>query len=240
MREGFVSVLKLAILIGVGLMVTAGIQQKKETEQRRHNQSPKIQSFTSSSRTVIHCPRVFGFACSVVSDNEVRLNTTVENPRNTRLTYAYVVTGGRIVGEGPSVFWNLEDAPLGQHTATVSVENQNRERAVAAVTIDYVECTSCDPPPPPCPMVTVDCPSEIEKGKLVDFVATVTGGGPDMRPSYTWTTNAGKIVSGKYERKLTVDLLGFPFEKVTATLSAGGADPSCTGTTVSCTTTIKQ
>jgi hypothetical protein len=94
----------------------------------------------------------------------------------------------------------------------------------------------CDPPP--CPMVSVACPDEIESGKLITFLATVAGGS-GVAVSYSWRTDAGKIVEGKRNNKMSVDLQRSPHEKVTGTVKVGGFNRSC-ATTASCTVQIKH
>ena len=183
-----------------------------------------------------------GFSVCETTSRLVVLKTAIAEAEKSKLTYTYSVSTGRIEGTGATVNWNLDEALIGEHTVTVTVKDAMGRVATAALSVRIVECSSCDAPEVfirACPAVVVECPTEIESGKLISFVATVTGGDPNIRPSYIWTTDAGRIVSGKYEKKLTVDLLGFPFEKVTATVSAGGADPSCAAE-VSCTTRITQ
>jgi hypothetical protein len=179
---------------------------------------------------------------SVCSNNDRRLTltTTIEDLGGDALIYNYKVSAGKIEGEGAQVIWDLSDAVNGEYTATVSVKNKSGPSTTATLTVTKADCGSCDPPPPPCPTVTVECPAEVTRDKLVEFVATVENVDPRLTPSYRWSTSSGKIVRGENEKRLTVELTGFPFETVTATVSIGGADPSCTGTEASCTTTIKQ
>ena len=226
----------IALMVLVGLLGFQSDQTSKRND-RWQSRPPVIDSFTASHRIVTLCP--YPFCESSLAFNYVTLRVNASDPDGDVLTYAYSVPVGTIERTGAIVDWNLKKQPSGTYQVGVLVEDPNGNKVDSTLTITAVQCTSCDPPPPPCPTVTVECPSEIEKGKLFDFVATVTGGDPNTRFSYTWTTDAGRIVRGKFEKKLTVDLLGFPFEKVTATVNAGGADPSC-ATVVSCTTRIKQ
>ena len=201
------------------------------------NRAPVIESFTAFPTTVTLCP--FGHSCAVVGDQRATLRTTASDPDGDVLNYRYSVPAGSVEGTGSTVFWNLEKQEAGQYSAEVVVEDQKGNKANAALMITAAWCTTCDPPPPPCPAITVECPSEATKDRLIEFTATVKGGDPNMTPSYRWWTSSGKIVRGENEKKLTVELTGFPFETVTATISVGGADPSCIAE-ASCTTTIKQ
>jgi hypothetical protein len=131
----------------------------------------------------------------------------------------------------------LEREPDGLYKAGVLVEDSKGNKARAILTIVAKIAGTCDGPPPPCPEVTVECPREIGSDKLIEFLVNVRGSGSTTGTSYTWVTDAGKIVRGKYENRMTLDLLGFPFEKVTGTVIVRGYDPSCP-TVVSCTTRI--
>ena len=69
--------------------------------------------------------------------------------------------------------------------------------------------------------------------------ASVSAGDSAATYTYNWSVSAGTITSGQGTSSITVDTAGSGGQSVTATVSIGGADPSCTGTTASCTTSIK-
>src|SRR6185312_4775351 len=75
-----------------------------------------------------------------------------------------------------------------------------------------------------------------EANAPITFTASVTGEGTF---TYNWSVSAGTISSGQGTSTITVDTAGLSGQSVTATVSIGGADPSCTGTTASCTTSIR-
>ena len=72
-------------------------------------------------------------------------------------------------------------------------------------------------------------------GQPVTFTASVTGGPEGFAPTYNWSVSAGTITSGQGTSTITVDTAGLGGQTVTATVSIGGADPTCTATN-SCTT----
>jgi PKD domain-containing protein len=84
----------------------------------------------------------------------------------------------------------------------------------------------------------VSCPSEVEAGQPITFTASVTGGDPNMTPTYNWSVSAGTISSGQGTSTITVDTTGTAGQSVTATVTIGGVDPSCNAT-ASCTTGVK-
>jgi hypothetical protein len=63
-------------------------------------------------------------------------------------------------------------------------------------------------------------------------------GNSGLSLTYNWSVSAGTISSGQGTSTITVDTAGLGGQTVTATVSLGGADPSCTGTTASCSVTI--
>ena len=200
------------------------------------NRAPVIKSFAASNTNPTLCP----FNSVVSNHNETTLRTDAVDPDSDPLTYTYLVPAGTIEGTGSTVVWNLKQETAGKYRAAVRVEDSQGNKVYAMLTVTAVYATSCDPPPPECPKVEIECPSEIESGKLITFVVTVTGAKPTFDLSYRWQSDAGRIVDGKFEKKMTLDLMRFPFEKVTATASISGYDPSCAGTQMSCTTKIKE
>jgi hypothetical protein len=93
-------------------------------------------------------------------------------------------------------------------------------------------------PKPPCPQISVSCPDSVELNAPITFTASVTGGGDGFTPTYNWSVSAGTISSGQGTSTITVDTSGLGGQTVTATVSIGGADPSCSNT-ASCTTSVK-
>ena len=227
--------MRAAIVIVAFLLSAAPVAQKKTKVK-----PPIIKLFSSSAYSISHCP--FSLSLCPRESRHLKLNTAVEDAGPVK--YAYTVSAGRIEGTGPLVIWNLDDIPFGEYDAKVSVTNAKKGLATATLKVKIVECGVCDPPPPLCPTITVECPSEVEKGKPITFTVNIKGD-PSLDPllddvSYEWFTSSGKIVKGQSERKMTLEPSGFPFETITVTVSVRGFDPSCTGTQASCTISIKS
>jgi hypothetical protein len=155
------------------------------------------------------------------------------------LLYTWSVTGGRLSGEGRQVTWDLSGVANGSYTATVEVNDGNQHTATGNTTVTVADCPGCVPPPPPCPTVSVSCPTDVEANQPITFTASVSGGAEGASWTYNWSVSAGTISSGQGTSTITVDTASLGGQSVTATVSIGGADPSCTGTTASCTTTVK-
>ena len=135
--------------------------------------------------------------------------------------------------------WDLSGVADGTYTATVEVNDGNQHTATSSATVTVAVCSDCVKPPPPCPVVSVSCPSDVDAGQPITFTASVSGGDPNATLTYNWSVSAGTISSGQGTSTITVDTAGVGGQSVTATVSIGGADPSCTGTTASCTTGVK-
>lgn len=62
-------------------------------------------------------------ALTETMDRLFTVRTTARDPENDVLTYTYIVTAGKIVGGGFQVIWDLSDAPPGEHSITVGVDD---------------------------------------------------------------------------------------------------------------------
>jgi hypothetical protein len=151
---------------------------------------------------------------------------------NDTLLYTWSVTGGTLSGEGRSVSWSLSGVQPGSYTATVDVNDGNGHTANGSTTVTVAECTNCKPP---CPNISVSCPSDVDQGSPITFTASMSG---DMNVTYNWSVSAGTISSGQGTSSITVDTAGLGGQTVTATVELGGLDPSCSRT-ASCTTGIR-
>ena len=205
--------------------------------RQQFNRPPSIASFDSSVRVIEICP----FASSVVAEKpEVTLYVKARDPDNDTLLYLYSTTEGTISGEGKSVVWDLRGLPFGRHKVRVTVHDGRGGKDEASLLVTTVASGSCDPPPPPCPVIKVSCPDEMHNSKTFTFSALVEVAPNGPAPtSFNWKINAGRIVKGQNSRAIEVTTKGaHGFDNITATVDIGGFDPSCTGTTVSCTTKI--
>jgi len=162
----------------------------------------------------------------------VDLTANATDPDNDTLLFTWSVTGGKLTGEGRGVVWDLSGAQAGTYTATVDVNDGNAHTANGSTTVTIAACTGCVPP---CPTVSVSCPSDVDQGSPITFTAAVSG---DMSVTYNWTVSAGTISSGQGTSSIAVDTTGIGGQSVTATVELGGLDPSCSRT-ASCTSGVR-
>jgi Bacterial Ig domain len=204
------------------------------------NQPPTVTGVTTSMASVLRpCPPGTSSTTCTATGSEVTLVANATDPDNDQLLYTWSVTGGRLTGEGRQVTWDLTGVQNGTYTATVEVNDGNMHKATGSATVTVADCTDCLKPPPPCPTVSVTCPSDVDANQPITFTASVTGGDTGATWTYNWSVSAGTISSGQGTSTITVDTAGIGGQSVTATVSIGGADPSCTGTTASCTTSVR-
>lgn len=204
------------------------------------NQPPVISSVTTSISAIVRpCPPGTTSASCSPTANEVTLTANATDEENDQLLYTWSVTGGKLSGEGKSVTWDLTGVADGSYTATVEVNDGNQHTVSGSATVTVAVCPGCEKPPPPCPTVSVSCPSDVDAGQPITFTASVAGGDPNATLTYNWSVSAGTISSGQGTSTVTVDTTNAGGQSITATVSIGGADPSCTGTTASCTTGVK-
>ena len=184
--------------------------------------------------TIPICPFSQLFAKPVVD-----LLVSATDPDGDRLQYEYSTTEGTISGKGKLVIWDLNNVVRGPHEVRVTVTDGKGGKAEAALPVTTVDAGACDPPPPPCPVIKVSCPEEMDKSKLFTFSVVLEGEGkPYQPPSFYWKLNAGRIVNGQYGREIEATTTGANgFDKITATVEVRGLEPSCI-MTGSCTTKI--
>jgi hypothetical protein len=217
----------------------AGRRNRREPPPKP-NEAPVISAVTASITSILRpCPPPTTSATCSGTGSEVTLTANATDVDNDQLLYTWSVTGGRLSGEGRSVTWDLSGVPNGSYTASVEVDDGNQHKVTSSATVTVADCPDCLKPPPPCPQVSVSCPSDVEPNQPITFTASVAGGEAGATWTYNWSVSAGTISSGQGTSTITVDTAGLAGQSVTATVSIGGADPSCTGTTASCTTSIK-
>ncbi len=200
------------------------------------NQPPVVNSFTANPSSVVVCPRDASQA--VPTNSQVQLTTNASDPDGDTLLYTYSVTGGRIVGEGPNVSWDLSGVQPGTYTSTVEVDDGCGCVAFSSTTVNVTECPTATPPPIACPTITVSCPTELTAvGTPITFTANVSGDTGGATPTYNWTVSAGTISGGQGTPSITVDTAGQAGQSITATVNVGGLAASCPAS-ASCTSSI--
>jgi hypothetical protein len=197
------------------------------------NVGPSGSVSSSSTSITLPCPPgTFNESCTASASRSVDLTAAYTDPENDPLTYTWSVTGGTLSGEGRSVSWDLGTLSPGTYTATVSVSDGAAPAVTGTATVTIAVCEPCRPP---CPTLSVSCPSDVKVGEPITFTASVSG---DASVTYNWSVSAGTISSGQGTSSITVDTAGLGGQTVTATVELGGLDPSCSKT-ASCSTGVQ-
>lgn len=186
----------------------------------------------SLSTTVITLPCAPGKrprAGGTCDDNRtISVATRASDPENDVLTYNYTVSGGRIVGQGANVQWDMSGVTPGTYTITTGVNDGCGvcgKTDTQTITVKECDCEEiCS-----CPTLSVDGPSGLTApGQSMTFTASVSGG--DV--TYNWSVSSGTISSGQGTSSITVDTTGLaPGTNVTATVDLVGVAPGCGCTT---------
>ena len=186
----------------------------------------------SSASITLPCPPgTSSTTCTPSSSASVDLSANYTDENNDTLLFTWTVSGGRLSGQGKAVTWDLSGVAPGSYTASVVVDDGNQHAVNGSSTVTVANCTDCKPP---CPQLSVSCPSDVPEGTPITFNARVDG---DANVTYNWSVSAGTIESGQGTSSITVSTGGLGSQTVTATVELGGLDPSCSKT-ASCSTSV--
>jgi hypothetical protein len=97
-----------------------GSEPGKET----YNKAPDVKDI-SLEKSELHIPPKKENEPTPVFTNDLMVGVavTAEDPEQDTLTYNYTISGGRLVGQGPKVFWNLNGVLPGTYTITAGVDD---------------------------------------------------------------------------------------------------------------------
>jgi hypothetical protein len=197
------------------------------------NQPPTVSVSASTTSIMTPCPPgTSSDSCTASASRTVDLTANAADVDNDTLLYTWSVTGGTLSGDGRAVAWDLSGVNAGTYTATVTVNDGNTHTVTSSATVTVAECTGCLPP---CPTVSVSCPSEVAPGAPI----TITASAGDGNVTYNWSVSAGTISGGQGTSSITVDTTGLGGQTVTATVEVGGLAPSCSRT-ASCSTSVQS
>jgi len=192
------------------------------------NKFANVTNLTVSDSTItLPCAAGFGPAAGATCNDAttVQVSATAVDPENDPLTYNYTVSGGRIVGTGANVSWDLSGLGPGSYTITSGVDDgcglcgQTQTRTV---TVENCNCVRlCD-----CGTLSVSGPSGVTSpGETMTFVANLSGG---ASVTYNWSVSRGTIESGQGTASIVVRTSAADAgQNVTATVDLGGLNPTC-------------
>ncbi|MGI8788410.1 MAG: hypothetical protein ACR2HG_11695 [Pyrinomonadaceae bacterium] len=213
-----------------GFIFQVAVGRRNSRKAEVVNKFADVTDLALNKTTVTNpCPPGFrpaeGQACS--DDRTVGITTTAVDPENDVLTYNYTVSGGRIVGQGANVTWDLTGAQPGTYTITSGVDDgcgvcgKTQTRTITVADCNCIKV--CD-----CPTLSVTGPpASVNAGDTITFTANVAGGS-QSEVTYNWTTSAGTIIEGQgtpvVRVATTPDMAG---GTVTGTVTIGGVCDEC-------------
>jgi len=130
----------------------------------------------------------------VSEDMLVDVEAAAVDPEDDVLTYNYTVTGGRIIGTGAKVKWDLTGVAPGSYTITVGVDDGCG--ICGKTKTEEIKIVECQPLCVlfVCPTISITGPDKLKDEN--EFTADVRGGSVgDV--SYAWTVTNGVIISGQ-------------------------------------------
>ncbi len=152
----------------------------------------------------------------------IQVKTTVRNPKKVPLIYQYTVSGGRIIGQGEKVFWDLNRVRPGTYTITVAIDyGRGFSYETKSENVTVGKCPVCDMPCF-CPTIFSVIGSENARaGETITFTANVSGG-TAFDLAYNWTVSQGEIVEGQGTPEITVKTTKEMTGTIEATVEIGG------------------
>jgi PKD repeat protein len=117
------------------------------------------------------------------------------------MMYSYVITGGRIIGTGPAVKWDLTDVRPGTYLIAVYVGDGRAKTENDTKTI-WIRALPC-PEPMPCPSVSLLSPQRVDVTN--DFIVrTRVAGDTRTGEQYVWNVNGGELIAGQGSKSVRV------------------------------------
>jgi hypothetical protein len=154
------------------------------------------------------------------TDNLLGVNTKVAE-KTEKLKFNYSISGGRIIGTGANVSWDLKNARIGRYKISVTVRDSKNSYKSFSKEIQIREPSECHPPCS-CPNLNAVSPiQKIKAGKTAVFAIKV-GGGSQTKITYHWIVSAGKIIKGQGTPKIEVVTKGLSPKTITATVELSG------------------
>jgi len=209
-----------------GYILQAWIGRRNKPSTEIENKPANVTALNISDTEVMRpCPPGTKSETCSVDATSLSVSTSASDPENDVLTYNYTVSGGRIVGGGKDVTWDVSGLAPGQYTITAGVNDSCGVCGTTQTkTITVTECTDCKIPCD-CGTLSMSAPSGITAtGDTMTFTANVVGG-PSV--TYNWSVSAGTIESGQGTSSIVVRTPSEGSGNVTATVELGGTDPKC-------------
>lgn len=192
---------------------------------------PSVELQASTTLITYPCPpsdHSLSGSCPSIASLQVGL-TAITEAFNKQADYLYRVTGGRVVGEGRKVTWDLSEVGPGVYTATVEVQDNKKHRALSSVEVTIRNCRDCVISDW-CPLIMVTCYDQVKAGTPVTCKVAVAPWLNAITLEWSVRDSNGENLSGRISRRdryISVRTEGLGGLTITATVEVNGLDPHC-------------
>jgi hypothetical protein len=107
------------------------------------NTPPTIELRVSVDRITQSCSTSGEKTSACTTNAKVQLKSVASDADGDSLLYTYMVTGGRITGDGPEVVWDLSGLKAGSYSTTVEVDDGCGCINLTDTTVTVVACPEC-------------------------------------------------------------------------------------------------
>ena len=231
------SSLRTVFIVGAAVLgvLLPAVMARHEASNGFLGKKPSVVLQASKTSVTHPCPpgsHSTSRSCPTTVDMQVALTAVAKG--FSKPTYSYNVGGGRIIGEGSNVTWDLSQAGPGFFRAIVEVQDNKKHRAVASVDVKVHHCPDCVNSEP-CPAPVVICYNEVRAGTPITCKVEI---GPRSDPgplTFEWSArdSSGNDLAERISRRgeyVSIRTDGLGGQSVTATVEIKGLYPSCART----------
>lgn len=162
-------------------------------------------------------------------DTNMVIAVSAGKAEDAQLKYEYTVSGGRVIGKGARVVWDVTGAMPGTYQIEINAEDKSGGRKWKETKTITVSGSNCGCGLCVCPTIEVNAPkSPASASEIITFTANVSGGGSGESITYNWVISDGVMVEGQGTPVIRVatdsKMAG---KKIKATVEIGGICEEC-------------
>jgi len=203
--RGFVSIKLRAERITSGKTCALEVEDDVMIGISEYNGFAEVRGLLVDEEVLVHpCPPGYAplEARRISEDMIIGVSITADDPENDVLSYRYVVTGGKVIGNGSNISWDLSNVAAGTYSISIGVDDGYGIRGQTLTKTITVEDHPCHGDIE-CPTISLTGPDKLDAENT--FTANVSGGAFDS-VTYEWTVTNGEIIEGQNSPSIKVKL----------------------------------